>query len=104
MKRMLEPRADLCRGGLERDHRILQRTALHRLDVSPLGCHAPLHGIALHFFIAGDVTRRFIDKTPELLAFAKRGDRATKLPRYLYTILVSNSLSMPPTHWSAHAS
>ncbi len=28
-------------------------------------------------FASGDVTTRFIDTTPELLAFAKRRDRAT---------------------------
>jgi pyruvate carboxylase len=34
-------------------------------------------------FGRGEVTTRFIDRTPELLAFAKRRDRATKLLRYL---------------------
>ncbi|HEX7910051.1 MAG TPA: biotin carboxylase N-terminal domain-containing protein, partial [Paraburkholderia sp.] len=33
-------------------------------------------------FGRGDVTTRFIDLTPELLAFAKRRDRATRLLRY----------------------
>ncbi|WP_321948067.1 pyruvate carboxylase [Paraburkholderia sp. J10-1] len=34
-------------------------------------------------FGKGEVTTRFIDRTPELLAFTKRRDRATKLLRYL---------------------
>jgi pyruvate carboxylase len=34
-------------------------------------------------FVQGAVTTRFIDLTPELLAFTKRRDRATKLLRYL---------------------
>ncbi|WP_018006852.1 pyruvate carboxylase [Cupriavidus neocaledonicus] len=40
-------------------------------------------------FRSGDVTTRFIDKTPELLAFAKRQDRATKLLRYLGEVSVN---------------
>ena len=34
-------------------------------------------------FARGEVTTRFIDRTPELLALTKRRDRATKLLRYL---------------------
>ncbi|HBD36002.1 MAG TPA: hypothetical protein DC084_20710, partial [Cupriavidus sp.] len=34
-------------------------------------------------FGSGDVTTRFIDLTPELLAFTKRRDTATKLLSYL---------------------
>ncbi|MEM5312580.1 pyruvate carboxylase [Paraburkholderia sp. JHI869] len=34
-------------------------------------------------FGPGELTTRFIDRTPELLAFGKRRDRATKLLRYL---------------------
>ncbi|QDW55066.1 pyruvate carboxylase [Burkholderia sp. KBS0801] len=45
-------------------------------------------------FIAGEVTTRFIDKTPELLAFAKRGDRATKLLRYLGELNVNGNAEM----------
>lgn len=45
-------------------------------------------------FIAGDVTTRFIDRTPELLAFAKRGDRATKLLRYLGELNVNGNSEM----------
>ncbi|MCO4860156.1 pyruvate carboxylase [Cupriavidus sp. WGlv3] len=40
-------------------------------------------------FRSGDVTTRFIDKTPELLAFARRQDRATKLLRYLGEVSVN---------------
>lgn len=40
-------------------------------------------------FGAGDVTTRFIDLTPELLAFTKRRDRATKLLRYLGEVSVN---------------
>lgn len=42
MKRMLDPRTDLRLGSLKRDHQILQRTVLHRPDLSSLGRHAPL--------------------------------------------------------------
>ncbi|MGU7782259.1 pyruvate carboxylase [Burkholderia sp. PU8-34] len=45
-------------------------------------------------FIAGDVTTRFIDRTPELLEFAKRGDRATKLLRYLGELNVNGNSEM----------
>ncbi|MGT2494255.1 hypothetical protein ACU4GD_36750 [Cupriavidus basilensis] len=41
-------------------------------------------------FGSGEVTTRFVDTTPELLAFAKRRDRATKLPlRYLGELAVN---------------
>ncbi|HTH76713.1 MAG TPA: pyruvate carboxylase [Trinickia sp.] len=40
-------------------------------------------------FARGDVTTRFIDLTPELLAFTKRRDRATKLLRYLGEVSVN---------------
>ena len=39
-------------------------------------------------FRRGDVTTRFIDLTPELLAFTKRRDRATKLLHYLGDVSV----------------
>jgi len=45
-------------------------------------------------FRAGDVTTRFIDKTPELLEFTKRLDRATKLLRYLGEISVNGHTEM----------
>jgi len=45
-------------------------------------------------FKAGDVTTRFIDKTPELLAFTKRQDRATKLLRYLGEVSVNGHPEM----------
>ncbi|CAB3803691.1 Pyruvate carboxylase [Paraburkholderia caffeinitolerans] len=45
-------------------------------------------------FIAGEVTTRFIDRTPELLAIAKRGDRATKLLRYLGELNVNGNGEM----------
>ncbi|CAG9167992.1 Pyruvate carboxylase [Cupriavidus laharis] len=52
-------------------------------------------------FRSGDVTTRFIDRTPELLAFTKRQDRATKLLRYLGDVCVNghpeiNGRSLPP--------
>ncbi|CAG9165015.1 Pyruvate carboxylase [Cupriavidus laharis] len=40
-------------------------------------------------FASGEVTTRFIDTTPELLAFTKRRDRATKLLAYLGEISVN---------------
>lgn len=45
-------------------------------------------------FGAGDVTTRFIDLTPELLAFTKRRDRATKLLRYLGEVSVNGHAEM----------
>jgi pyruvate carboxylase len=45
-------------------------------------------------FGSGDVTTRFIDLTPELLAFTKRRDRATKLLRYLGEVSVNGSAEM----------
>lgn len=52
-------------------------------------------------FARGDVTTRFIDLTPELLAFTKRRDRATKLLRYLGEVCVNGhpemvGRSLPP--------
>lgn len=40
-------------------------------------------------FACGNLTTRFIDLTPELLAFAKRRDRATKLLSYLGEVSVN---------------
>jgi pyruvate carboxylase len=45
-------------------------------------------------FGRGDVTTRFIDLTPELLAFTERRDRATKLLRYLGEINVNGHTAM----------
>jgi pyruvate carboxylase len=45
-------------------------------------------------FGRGDVTTRFIDLTPELLAFTERRDRATKLLRYLGEISVNGHPEM----------
>ncbi|WP_042879401.1 pyruvate carboxylase [Cupriavidus necator] len=45
-------------------------------------------------FRSGDVTTRFIDLTPELLAFTKRLDRATKLLRYLGEVSVNGHPEM----------
>jgi pyruvate carboxylase len=39
-------------------------------------------------FVEGSVTTRFIDQTPELLAFTRRRDRATKLLRYVGEVSV----------------
>lgn len=39
-------------------------------------------------FVAGQITTRFIENTPELLAFAARRDRATKLLRFLADVAV----------------
>jgi pyruvate carboxylase len=39
-------------------------------------------------FAAGDVTTRFIDTTPELLAFTQKRDRATKLLSYIGEVTV----------------
>ena len=40
-------------------------------------------------FLAGDVTTRFLDETPQLFQFAARRDRATKLLSYLAEIIVN---------------
>ncbi|MBN3754347.1 pyruvate carboxylase [Paraburkholderia sp. Tr-20389] len=45
-------------------------------------------------FGCGDVTTRFIDLTPELLAFTKRRDRGTKLLRYLGDVCVNGHPEM----------
>ncbi|NUA28602.1 pyruvate carboxylase [Cupriavidus basilensis] len=42
-------------------------------------------------FASGEVTTRFIDSTPELFAFAKRRDRATRLLRYLGEVAVNGN-------------
>lgn len=42
-------------------------------------------------FASGEVTTRFIDSTPELFAFAKRRDRATRLLRYLGELAVNGN-------------
>ncbi|MBY0457980.1 MAG: pyruvate carboxylase, partial [Gemmataceae bacterium] len=40
-------------------------------------------------FLAGDVTTRFLDETPDLFKFAARRDRATKLLSYLAEVIVN---------------
>ncbi|WP_029971392.1 pyruvate carboxylase [Paraburkholderia graminis] len=45
-------------------------------------------------FVRGDVTTRFIDLTPDLLAFPKRHDRASKLLRYLGEVSVNGHAEM----------
>jgi pyruvate carboxylase len=45
-------------------------------------------------FAAGTVTTRFIDSTPELFAFAKRRDRATRLLHYIGDITVNKHPDM----------
>ncbi|MGE0312929.1 MAG: pyruvate carboxylase [Lautropia sp.] len=42
-------------------------------------------------FVAGDVTTRFIESTPELLAFTARRDRASKLLRFLAEVKVDGN-------------
>ena len=42
-------------------------------------------------FRGGDYTTRFIDETPELLHFAKRRDRATRLLRYIGEVIVNGN-------------
>jgi pyruvate carboxylase len=45
-------------------------------------------------FAAGTVTTRFIDNTPELVRFAKRRDRATRILRYLGEVTVNGHPDM----------
>ncbi|ODS99576.1 MAG: pyruvate carboxylase [Lautropia sp. SCN 69-89] len=45
-------------------------------------------------FVAGRVTTRFIDTTPELFRFAKRRDRATRLLRYIGDVTVNGHPDM----------
>ncbi|MBM3980321.1 MAG: pyruvate carboxylase [Planctomycetes bacterium] len=40
-------------------------------------------------FLAGDVTTRFLDETPQLFQFAARRDRATKVLAYLAEVIVN---------------
>jgi pyruvate carboxylase len=42
-------------------------------------------------FVGGEITTRFIENTPELLAFAARRDRATKLLSYLGELAVNGN-------------
>lgn len=42
-------------------------------------------------FVAGTITTRFIENTPELLAFTARRDRATKLLRFLGEVAVNGN-------------
>lgn len=54
-------------------------------------------------FIAGTVTTRFIDETPELFNFPKRRDRATRILRYIADVTVNGSNEVkgrpkPPAH------
>jgi len=62
-------------------------------------------------FLAGDVTTRFLDETPELFRFTARRDRATKLLSYIAEIIVNGHPEIrdrakvpalavnPPTHY-----
>jgi pyruvate carboxylase len=45
-------------------------------------------------FVAGTVTTRFIDQTPELLKFSHRRDRATRVLRYLGEVTVNGHPDM----------
>jgi pyruvate carboxylase len=45
-------------------------------------------------FVAGTVTTRFIDTTPELFRFTRRRDRATKLLRWLGEVIVNGHPDM----------
>ncbi len=45
-------------------------------------------------FLAGTVTTRFIDETPELFRFARRRDRATRVLRYLGDVTVNGHPDM----------
>jgi len=45
-------------------------------------------------FIAGNVTTRFIDETPQLLEFAKRRDRGSKLLRFIADVTVNGNPEM----------
>ena len=54
-------------------------------------------------FIAGTVTTRFIDETPELFNFPRRRDRATRILRYIADVTVNGSNEVkgrpkPPAH------
>ncbi|MEQ9489428.1 MAG: pyruvate carboxylase [Alphaproteobacteria bacterium] len=54
-------------------------------------------------FIAGTVTTRFIDETPDLFNFPKRRDRATRILRYIADVTVNGSAEVkgrpkPPAH------
>ncbi|MFO1200426.1 MAG: pyruvate carboxylase, partial [Burkholderiaceae bacterium] len=45
-------------------------------------------------FVAGTVTTRFIDTTPELFRFTKRRDRASRILRYLGDVIVNGQPDM----------
>jgi pyruvate carboxylase len=50
--------------------------------------------IAHPAFLSGECTTRFIDTTPELLHFAKRRDRATRLLKFLSNVAVNGNSEM----------
>ena len=70
--------------------------ALREFRIRGVACNLQfLENVINHpAFAAGDLTTRFIDTTPELLAFAKRRDRATKLLRYLGDVGVNGHPEM----------
>ncbi|KDP84259.1 pyruvate carboxylase [Cupriavidus sp. SK-3] len=65
--------------------------ALREFRIRGVACNLQfLENVINHpAFGSGEVTTRFVDTTPELLAFAKRRDRATKLLRYLGELAVN---------------
>ncbi len=77
--------------------------ALREFRIRGVACNLQfLENVINHqAFRSGEVTTRFIDKTPELLAFTRRQDRATKLLRYLGDVCVNghpeiNGRTLPP--------
>ncbi|MDP1651441.1 MAG: pyruvate carboxylase [Rhodocyclaceae bacterium] len=51
-----------------------------------------LENVIVHpLFLSGECTTRFIDETPELFAFKKRKDRATRLLRFLGDVMVNGN-------------
>ncbi len=46
-------------------------------------------------FLAGTITTRFLDETPELFQFATRQDRATKLLSYIADVIVNGHPDVP---------
>ena len=65
--------------------------ALHEFRIRGVKTNIPflLNLITHDKFLAGDVTTRFIDETPELFEFVERRDRATKLLSYIADVIVN---------------
>ncbi len=70
--------------------------ALREFRIRGVSTNLPfLENVINHpLFKSGECTTRFIDTTPELFKFAKRGDRATRLLRFIGDVVVNGNPEM----------